>query len=75
MSENDAYSKKEPSMYDVLACITKYEPGTFEDFCYDYGYDTDSRKAEKTYNAVCKEYKGFSRLFPEGIPDDIIDIS
>jgi len=27
---------------------------TFEDFCGEFGYDTDSRKAENTYNA-CKK--------------------
>ena len=53
----------EPTMYDVLACMTKYDPGTFEDFCGEFGYDTDSRKAHKTYLAVCKEYEGICRLF------------
>jgi len=52
-----------PSMYDVLACLTKYDPGSFENFCSEYGYDTDSRKAEKTYKAVCKEFAAIERLF------------
>lgn len=60
---NHNYGK--PSEYDILACLTKYEPGTFEDFCSDYGYDTDSRKAENTYNAVQEEYMNISRLFSE----------
>lgn len=54
-----------PSAYDVLACLTKYEPGTFEDFCSEFGYDTDSKRAEKTYNAVRDEYLNVSRLFNE----------
>jgi len=54
-----------PTAYDVLACLTKYEPGTFENFCSEYGYDTDSRKAEKAYNAVKEEYLNVSRLFTE----------
>jgi hypothetical protein len=54
---------KEPTMYDVLTCLTKYDPGTFEDFCGDYGYDEDSRRAEKTYHAVVKEFEGMQRLF------------
>jgi hypothetical protein len=49
--------------YDVLACLTKYDPGTFENFCGDFGYDTDSKKAEKTYKAVVKEWQGVKRLF------------
>ena len=54
---------KEPSAYDVLACLTKYDPGTFEDFCGDYGYDTDSRKAEKIYPAVVNEYQNVCMLW------------
>ena len=66
---------KTPSIYTVLACIQKYYPGTFEDFCDEFGYDTDSRQAEKTYQAVKKEYEDFAALFPEGIPDEIREIS
>lgn len=54
---------KEPTMYDILSCLQKYDCGTFENFCDEFGYDTDSRKAERTYKAVCKEYKAVVRLF------------
>ncbi len=54
---------KAPSAYDVLACVQKYDVGTFEDFCLDFGCDTDSRKAEKTYFAVQKEFQNIERLF------------
>ena len=53
------------SAYDLLACLTKYDPGTFENFCSDFGYDTDSRKAESTYHAVQKEYQKVSRFFTD----------
>lgn len=52
-----------PTAYDVLACLTKYDPGTFENFCGDFGYDIDSRKAYKTYKAVIKEWKNVELLF------------
>lgn len=52
-----------PTCYDVLACLTKYEPGTFEDFCSEYGYDEDSRAAERIYIAVQKEFANLKRLF------------
>lgn len=52
-----------PTAYDVLACIQKYEVGTFDDFCSDFGYDNDSRKAYKTYKAVLKEWKNIELLF------------
>jgi hypothetical protein len=56
---------KSPNMYDVLSCLTKYDPGTFEDFCSEYGYEEDSRSAEKTYKAVCKEWKSVENLFSD----------
>ena len=63
-----ANGSKEPALYDIFACLTKSDPGSFENFCSEYGYDTDSRKAEKTYKNVCKEWEGVNRLF-----GDIID--
>ena len=54
-----------PTAYDVLSCLQKYDVGSFEDFCGDFGYDTDSKKAEKTYKAVCKEYESLCRLYSD----------
>lgn len=53
----------EPKTYDVLSCITKQDPGTFENFCGEFDYDTDNKNAEKTYNAVCNEFKNVAMLF------------
>lgn len=58
-----AAGDNEPTIYDVLTCLTQSDPYTFEDFCGNYGYDTDSRKAEKIYHAVVKEWKSVERLF------------
>ena len=52
-----------PSAYDVLACLTKNDPGTFENFCSEFGYDADSRSAKKTYKEVCDEWKNVAMLF------------
>jgi hypothetical protein len=54
---------EEPTLYDVLTCLQKYDVGTFEDFCGMFGYDNDSRTAEKTYKAVVKEFQAMERLF------------
>jgi len=54
---------REPTAYDILACITKYPVEEFKDFCKEYGYDSDSRKAEKIFNAVKNEYENLERLF------------
>lgn len=52
-----------PSAYLILSAVQKYDVGTFENFCADFGYDTDSRTAEKTYHAVVNEYTHLCTLF------------
>lgn len=64
-----------PSVYDVLACLQKYDPGTFEDFCLNYGYDEDSRTAERVYFAVQKEYAQLTRLFTPGQMEELAEIN
>jgi len=59
----EAMRRIKPTRYDVLASITKYDPGTLENFCYEFGYDIDSKKTEKIYNAVQEEYKNIINLF------------
>jgi len=52
-----------PSEYDILACLTKYEPEeTIKDFMSAYGYE-DEKTAKKIYNEVKKEYQGMKMLF------------
>lgn len=41
-----------PNAYDILAAVEKSDPGTFDDFCSEFGYNTDSRAAVRTYFAV-----------------------
>lgn len=54
-----------PDAYSVLTGLTKYNPGTFENFCGDFGYDEDSRKGEKIYHAVVEEWANVSKLFTD----------
>lgn len=47
-----------PPLPDVLACLISDGPAdfdalTFDQWCADYGYDTDSRKAFAAYEACC----------------------
>lgn len=45
---------KEPGAADVLDCLASDSSSvsdSLEDWCSNYGYDTDSRKAERTYKA------------------------
>jgi hypothetical protein len=52
-----------PTAYDVLVCLTKSDPGTFEEFCGDMGLDQDSRCAEETWRAVMDEWVRVRRFF------------
>ena len=50
----------EPTAASVLDCLASDAAGvenarSFEDWCGDYGYDTDSRKAENIFKACEKQ--------------------
>ena len=63
---------KKPNEYDVLSCLTKYDVGSFDDFCYGFGYEPYDEKSYKRiyklYLGVIDEYNGVERLF-----GDVID--
>lgn len=65
---------KQPTNYDILACLTKYDPGTFEDFCSEYGYDTDSRQAERTYKTVKEEFINLQTIFTDKEIEELQEI-
>ena len=54
-----------PDAYSVLACLQKYDVGSFVDFCGEFGYNIDSSQAEKTYKAVCKEFEMICKIWNE----------
>ncbi len=65
-----AAGNETPTAYDVLACLTKNDPESFEDFCDNYGYsqyneDTGRRNmvSWRTYCAVLKEWNAIYKLF------------
>jgi hypothetical protein len=58
-SMGSAFSKP-PTLADVLDCISAdalsvETNDTFESWCAEFDYDTDSRKAERIYN-LCERY-------------------
>lgn len=66
-SQNDAATGRQPSAYDVLACISSdaYTPETFEDFCAEYGYEADSIKALQTFRRADRFAKRLRAFFTE----------
>lgn len=66
-SQGSAF-KDPPTLADVLDCLASDASGvenaeSFEEWASDLGYDTDSRKAERTYNAIERQAEGLRRLF------------
>ena len=62
----------EPTEYDVLACLVKYDSSTIDDFVNEYGYEVnewaDVKRIKNIYNAVKRQYKSLCRCFT---PDQI----
>jgi hypothetical protein len=59
-----------PELADVLDCIasdaSSYENAqSFEDWASEFGYDTDSRKAEKMYRAIKRQAEQLKRMLGE----------
>ena len=56
-----------PNCYDVLACLTKYMPGSLEDFINEFGYEITSyesfKDTDRAYKAVKREAAAMARLF------------
>jgi hypothetical protein len=51
-----------PEAVDVLSCLANDAAGVenaggFEDWCAEYGYETDSRKAERIYKTCIHQSK------------------
>ena len=55
-SFSDSQNGKDPTAYDALSCIRSdaYTPEDFSEFCSEYGYDEDSRKAHKIFKLADK---------------------
>lgn len=53
----------EPTPYSLLACLQKYEVGTYHEFCNEFGYNPYDAKSEKIYTAVVHEEINVQRLF------------
>ena len=77
-SINNSNKNLTPTAYDVLSCLTKYDIGSFEDFCGDYGYENeepeDRTASMKIYKAVLREWQGMNRLFDDEQLDQLREI-
>ena len=65
-SSNDTELGIEPNEYDVLSCLTKFEPGEYWDFCHEYGME-NSQESWDTWQAVTEEWYKVCDLFGDCI--------
>lgn len=63
--------KEPPTVADVMYCVlsdaSARHHGSFEDWAADYGYDDDSRKAERIYNRCLKTAEAAVDYFGEAV--------
>jgi len=67
----------EPKTEDVLNDLASDSSGienarSFEDWAADYGYDTDSRKAEKIYNACMKQSEKLKSFLGDNLYQELL---
>ena len=69
-------SGEDVTAYDVLACISSkaYCPDSFEDFCGEYGYEQDSRKALATFKRCAAFAERLRAFFSEDELEALSDI-
>jgi hypothetical protein len=72
----------EPTEYDLLACITKNDPGSYEDFCSDFGYEAfndnytgRNKNTSRTYNAVVREWNKVNGFFSSEELEELQEIA
>lgn len=82
----DTQNNITPSEYDILACLTKYDPGDYEEFCSEFGYEPEienefgrlvrNAKAYRIWRACCDEWEKVQRVFGESETlEELRDIS
>ena len=54
-------------LYSILSCVSSdyFCPATLSEFCSEFGYDEDSRTAEKTFNVALKQSIELKRVLTE----------
>lgn len=53
-----------PTSYDVITCLEWNDPGAFEQWCDESGYDQDSRKAHAIWVEVGDMFRNLCRVIP-----------
>lgn len=67
----------EPTAADVLESLASDASGyenapSFDEWCAEYGYDTDSRKAERTFNLVREQSQELSTFLGDDAYEELL---
>ena len=62
-----------PAYYDILACLTKEDPGTLYEFCIEFGYDLYEENTRKTHKLCTREWQKVSNVFGD-VLDELREI-
>jgi hypothetical protein len=76
-SLNDVQTRRGLTAYSVLAALSSdaYCPDNFEDFCSEYGYEQDSRKAFSTFKRASRFSDQIKAFFTEDELEALSEIS
>ena len=72
----DTEKGRKPGAYSILASLSSdiYCPCDFDEFCREYGYDEDSRTAERIFKKSSKFAERLNNFFGEGEKEDLSEI-
>lgn len=74
-SQGSAHTKP-PTALDVLGCLASDAQSadyTFEEWCSELGFESDSRKAEKTFKAVQKQSAALRKFLGDELYKELLD--
>lgn len=75
-SKGYGHKGAKPTIEEILECFADDYFGfveDFDDFCDEYGYDSDSREAERIHRGTAKQAAALDRLFGESGMADLND--
>jgi hypothetical protein len=77
-SVNATMNATTPRRYDILSCLDANDPGTFEEFCAEYGYNDQPLstypEAKRTYDTVKAQVDGLRAMYTDEELDQLAEI-
>jgi len=76
-SVRDTEAAEAPRPYDILACLSGYEPPSdLQEFCLMFGYEVNQiSHAQRTFEALQEEYRALNDMYTPSELDLLNDIN